>query len=41
MLYNYYSEFACQVEEMDAAIKEEKALLAEKYQEFKNYREEL
>jgi hypothetical protein len=30
MLYDYYADFACQVEEMDALIKEEKSLLSER-----------
>ena len=41
MLYDYYAEFACQVEEMDAMIKEEKRVLNERYEEFSNAKREM
>ena len=41
MLYDYYAEFACQVEEMDALIKEEKSILEERYQHFKESKQEM
>lgn len=41
MLYDYYADFACQVEEMDALIKEEKVLLTERYEVFKDSKKEM
>lgn len=41
MLYDYYSEFACQVEEYDAFIKEDQSLLRDKDREFKHVKREL
>ena len=41
MLYDYYADFACQVEEMDALIKEEKLLLTERYHQFRNAKKEM
>ena len=35
MLYDYYSEFACQVEELDAQIKEDQEIMRAKYTEFR------
>jgi hypothetical protein len=41
MLYDYYAEFACQVEEMDGLIKEDKCILEERYQLFKDSKKEM
>jgi hypothetical protein len=41
LLYNYYGEFACQVEEMDAYIKEEQIVLIERERVFKEMKEEM
>jgi len=40
-LYDYYSEFACQVEEMDSYIKEEQVVLKERHAFFTKMREEM
>ena len=41
ILYNYYSDFACQVEEMDGIIKEEKLILDERVQQFRGMKKEM
>ncbi len=41
LLYNYYGEFACQVEEMDAYIKEEQIVLIERERVFKEMKNEM
>jgi hypothetical protein len=40
-LYDYYSEFACQVEEMDCYIKEEQNVLIERSALFNKMKQEM
>lgn len=41
LLYDYYAEFACQVEEMDSYIKEEQIVLIERNRVFKEMKVEM
>lgn len=41
LLYDYYAEFACQVEEMDSYIKEEQIVLIERNRVFKEMKLEM
>ena len=41
LLYDYYSEFACQVEEMDSYIKEEQVVLKEREFLFSKMKQEM
>lgn len=41
MLYDYYSDFACQVEEHDAQIKEEQEVMRAKNLEFKQVKRQI
>jgi hypothetical protein len=41
ILYNFYSDFACQVEEFDGIIKEEKEVLHEVNSKFRTLKSDL